>query len=231
MAVDAAVTVGGVNGDSHWVRWHELYREPGSSLPRRLRRVQARVVETLDSRPAGPIRVLSMCAGQGLDLIGPLATHPRRDDVQALLVELDPDNAAVARRDAAAAGLSGLEVVTGDAALPSVYAPVLPVDLALVCGVFGNISDDDIRRTIGYLPAMLRDGGRVIWTRHREDPDLTQTIRDWFSAYGFTEVAFDSEPGYFFGVGTHMLAAEVAAPPEPPASLFTFTGNGARAQL
>jgi hypothetical protein len=233
--VDRAVTVGSVNGDSHWVRWHELYDEPGSALPRRLRRIQARVIETLDSRPAGPIRVLSMCAGQGRDLIGPLATHPRRDDVRALLVELDPDNAEVARRAAAAAGLSGVEVRTADAALPSVYTPVVPVDLALVCGVFGNISDDDIRHTIEYLPSMLRPDGRVIWTRHREEPDRTPTIRGWFSACGFTEVAFDSEPGYFYGVGTHRLATEVAEPgaepAEPGAKLFTFFGDGARAQL
>lgn len=219
-----------MNGDSHWVRWHELYNEPGSSLPRRLRRVQERVVETLDSRPAGPIRVLSMCAGRGQDLIGPLATHPRRDDVRALLVELDPDNAEAARRAAAAAGLSGVEVVTADAALPSAYVSVVPVDLALICGVFGNISDDDIRRTIEYLPAMLRREGRVIWTRHRDDPDLTPTIRDWFLGYGFTEVAFDCEPGYLYGVGTHLLAAEVAASPAPATKLFTFIGDGAGAQ-
>jgi hypothetical protein len=219
-----------VNGDSHWLRWHEQYRQPGSSLQRRLQRVQARVVETLDSRPAGPIRVLSMCAGQGRDLIEPLATHPRRDDVRALLVELDPDNAAVARGAASAAGLSRVEVVTADAAAPSVYAPVVPVDLAMVCGVFGNISDHDIRRTVEYLPAMLRRGGRVIWTRHREEPDLTPTIRDWFSGCGFTEVAFDFEPGYFYGVGTHVFDAEVA-PRSEPAELFTFVGDGARAQL
>lgn len=221
----------GVDGDSHWVRWHELYHEPGSGLPRRLRRVQARVVEALDSRPAGPIRVLSMCAGQGQDLIGPLTAHDRREDVRALLVELDPDNAAVARRDAASAGLSNVEVVTADAALPSVYTAVVPVDLALVCGVFGNISDDDIRHTIAYLPAMLRRDGRVIWTRHREEPDLTPTIRGWFSGYGFTEVAFDTEPGYFYGVGTHALTAEIATPPAPIGKLFTFIGDGARAQL
>jgi hypothetical protein len=173
-----------------------------------------------------------MCAGRGQDLIGPLATHPRREDVRALLVELDPDIAEAARQAAAAAHLSGIEVVTADAALPSVYAPVVPVDLALVCGVFGNISDDDIRRTIAYLPSMLRPEGRVIWTRHREAPDLTPTIRDWFSGYGFSEVAFDFEPGYHYGVGTHKLVDEpAAAAPEPDAKLFTFFGDGARAQL
>jgi hypothetical protein len=154
------------------------------------------------------MRVLSMCAGQGRDLIGPLATHPRREDVRAL-VELDADNAEVAHTSAVAAGLTGVQAVVADAADPSTYHPIAPVDLALVCGVFGNIADVDIHRTIGYLPVALRPGGHVIWTRHREEPDLTPTIRDWFSRYGFTEVAFDYEARLSYGVGTHVLPARL----------------------
>jgi hypothetical protein len=194
-------------------------------------RIQERVVEVLDARPPGPIRVLSMCAGQGQDLIGPLTAHPRRDDVQALLVELDPHNAEAARAAASAAGLTGVRVVAADAASPSVYDPIVPVDLALVCGVFGNISDADIRTTITYLPALLRPGGHVIWTRHRGEPDLTPTIRDWFARSGFTEVAFDSEPGYLYGVGTHTLTVDPSAPPSRRPKLFTFIGNGSEASL
>jgi hypothetical protein len=33
--------------------------------------------------------VISLCAGQGRDLLGVLADHPRREDVRARLVELD----------------------------------------------------------------------------------------------------------------------------------------------
>jgi hypothetical protein len=116
-----------------------------------------------------------------------------------------------------------------DAADPSIYRPIAPVDLALVCGVFGNISDEDINRMIGYLLVLVQPGGHVIWTRHRRQPDITPTIRVWFSRCGFTEVAFDYEDGIFYGVGTHVLAAEVAARPEPPATLFTFLGDGAAA--
>jgi hypothetical protein len=124
-----------------------------------------------------------MCAGQGRDLIGPLAAHPRRDDVHALLVELDADNAKVATRSAQAAGLTGVQVVVADAADPSIYHPVAPVDLAMVCGVFGNIGDEDIRRT-GYLPVLLRprrprhlDAAPGRAGRHADDPRLVLPVR------------------------------------------------------
>jgi hypothetical protein len=183
-----------------WVEWHDRY-QPGSALHRRLLVVQRRIRDTLDTAPPGEIRALSMCAGQGLDLLGVLDDHPRAADVRARLVELDPRNAEKARESAP----PGVEVITGDAADSSNYAPIVPVHLALVCGVFGNISDQNIRRTIAELPRLCVPGATVIWTRHREPPDLTPTVRAWFTEHGFTEVAFDIEVGYPFSVGTHRL--------------------------
>jgi hypothetical protein len=72
-----------------WHGWHDDYDRPGSSLARRLDAVQARVSVALDSAPPGPLRAISLCAGQGRDLLEVLAGQPRRDDVRALLVELD----------------------------------------------------------------------------------------------------------------------------------------------
>ena len=83
-----------------WVSWHKAYDEPGSSLERRLRVVQRRVAEKLDEAPPGQVRIISMCAGQGRDLLSVLAQHPRRADVTARLVELDAANVAVAREAA-----------------------------------------------------------------------------------------------------------------------------------
>jgi Putative methyltransferase len=211
-----------------WVRWHDPYGDPASSLSRRLARVRSRVTDALDAAPAGPVRVLSMCAGQGRDLVPTVAVHPRRDDVRAVLVELDPENAAVAREAAHRAGLSGVEVVTGDAATTSAYAAAVPADLALVCGVFGNLADADVRRTVAELPALVRQGGTVIWTRHRGAPDLTPAIRQWFADEGFAEAGFDTEPGYAYAVGTHVLTG-VARPFRPDVRMFRFDGDGAAA--
>lgn len=92
-----------------WYAWHDDYRTPGTSLARRLPVVQERVRIALDAAPPGRLHVVSVCAGQGRDLLGVLVDHPRRDDVTARLVELDPRNAAAAAH--AAASLDQVEVV------------------------------------------------------------------------------------------------------------------------
>ena len=42
------------------------------------------------------------------------------------------------------------EVVTADAALTDAYAGLVPADIVLACGVFGNITDEDVDRTVAY---------------------------------------------------------------------------------
>jgi hypothetical protein len=206
-----------------WVDWHAGYDDPSSGLSRRLAAVRARIVEWLDAAPPGRLRAVSMCAGQGRDLIGALADHPRRADVRARLVEFDERNAAAARAAAAAAGLAGVEVVTGDAALTDAYADAVPADLVLACGVFGNVSDADVRRTVHALPGFLAPGGAVVWTRHREEPDLVPAIGGWFAEAGFAEVWLsDKAAGY--GVGVHRLVGP-PAPLPPGERLFTFVAG------
>jgi hypothetical protein len=103
-----------------------------------------------------------MCAGQGRDLLGALAGHPRRGDVRARLVELDPRNTAYARSAAKAAGLDRIEVLTADAALTDHYRDVAPADIVLVCGLFANLTDDDVRHTVDHCPRAVRKR----WHRH-----------------------------------------------------------------
>ena len=148
-----------------WVAWHAPYDDPGSNLERRLRWVQRRIRMALDEMLPGPVRVLSLCAGQGRDLLEVLADHPRRGDVQAVLVEMDDRNVAAARHVAA--------------------------------------------RAI------------TIWTRHRDAPDLTPAIRQWYLDTGFEELAFDHEDGFLYSVGTARLTA-APRPFVPGRHLFTF---------
>jgi hypothetical protein len=113
-----------------------------------------------------------MCAGDGRDLLGVLPGHSRRRDVHARLVELDPELAA--RGAARAASLSPhIDVVNADASVTSAYTGAVPADIVLVCGVFGNISDDDIAGTVAALPSLCAPGATVIWTRGTFAPDLT----------------------------------------------------------
>ncbi|MCE6997844.1 class I SAM-dependent methyltransferase [Saccharothrix sp. S26] len=205
-----------------WHEWHADYDVAGSTLARRLRAVQAQVRAALDESPPGPLRALSLCAGQGRDLLEVLADHPRRDDVRARLVELDPRNAAIAEAAARAAGLTGVEVLTADASLTDHYRDLAPADLVLVCGVFGNITDEDVERTVDHCAELCRTGGAVIWTRHRGAPDLVPSICAWFEDRGFDRYWL-SDPNADYGVGSHRFRA--APPPlTAGARMFTFIG-------
>jgi hypothetical protein len=210
---------------SEWVRWHRGYA-PDSPLSLRLRVVQDLIRGALDSAPPGPIQAISMCAGDGRDLLGVLPGHARERDVRARLVELDPELAARARARTSEM-MSSVEVVNADASTTSAYAGAVPAGLVLVCGVFGNISDDDIRATVTELPTLCAPGATVIWTRGTFAPDLTPTIRRWFGHAGFTELRFTAIPGTTVGVGAHVLKAE-PRPYEPDVRLFTFLPRAER---
>jgi hypothetical protein len=204
-----------------WRAWHKDYEDPDSGLGRRLVLVQAHVRAALDRAAAGPIRAISVCAGQGHDLIGALAEHPRRTDVTARLVELDEHNVLLARRAARAAGLEGVEIVAADASVTEVYAGAVPADLILLCGVLGNISEVDISNTISHLPRLCAPEATVIWTRHRHPPDLTPYIRETFERTGFGEFAFEDSPP--FGVGVNRLLTS-PQPFQAGIRLFEFVG-------
>lgn len=203
-----------------WYAWHSPYDDPDSGLSRRLGWVQDQIRAALDSAPPGPLRVISLCAGQGRDIIGALDGHPRQGDVAARLVELDPRNTAVAARLAGEARLDGLEIVTGDAALTRRYADMVPVDLVLACGLFGNMTDADIERTADYCAQLCAAGGTVIWTRHRGAPDLVPQVCGWFEERGFQRIWL-SGPGYQACVGAHRRTAP-PLPLEPDAVMFTM---------
>jgi hypothetical protein len=209
-----------------WYAWHAHYDTPDSSLSLRLSWVQDQLRAALAGAKAGPLRVISLCAGQGRDLIGVLADHPRAADVTARLVELDPRNTEVAARLAAEAGLANVEIVTGDASLTSQYADLAPADIVLACGLFGNLTDAHIESTIGYCAQLCAEGGTVIWTRARWEPDLVPQICAWFEERGFERVWL-SGPERRQCTGAHRRTA----PPLPldlNAIMFTFTNHDIR---
>jgi hypothetical protein len=205
-----------------WVAWHAAYDDPSSSLSARLQRVRSHLWDAIGRAPAGRVGLVSLCAGQGHDVIGVLPHHPRRGDVRAVLVESDAHNAGLARRAAEQEGLSQVEVRRADASLVASFADTLPADVLLLCGIFGNISDGDIERTVAAAPALCRAGATVIWTRHRRPPDLTPQVRAWFAESGFDEIIFDAlGTTTLTGVGVSRLRRVPSAKP-PSHPLFTF---------
>jgi hypothetical protein len=193
-----------------------MYEDPSSITSQRLAVVRDRIRNSVEAMPPGPVRTVSICAGDGRDLVGSLAEHPRRVDVQGLLIEIDP---VLAERGRASLW-PGLDYLVGDAALTDNYLGAVPADLVLACGIFGNISDDDIAATVRAMPGFLAAGGQVIWTRHRGAPDLFTTIDGWFIEAGFARV-FVSAPEHQYGVGVHRLVGEPRPLPQGE-HLFTF---------
>jgi len=207
-----------------WAAWHQAYDDPSSPLSARLRCVRTHLSDAIDRVPAGRVNLVSLCAGQGRDVLGVLPRHPRRDDVHAVLVESDERIAGSARQAAAAQGLDQVEVRLADASLVASFADALPADVLLLCGIFGNVSESDIKRTVEAAAALCADGATVIWTRHRRPPDLTGQVRAWFAACGFDEVAFDAlDAGRLTAVGVQRLrAAPDRTGGYPADALFTF---------
>ncbi len=195
-----------------WVAWHEAYDSPTGSLARRLERVRHRLAEALDAAPRGAT-VLSLCAGDGRDLLGAaLAAPPAR----AVLVELDPDLAN--RASEAAADRAWADVRCADATDPAVFADVLPVDVLMACGILGNVDPDEVPAIARGFAGLVQPGGVVIWTRGSGEPDRRNDVRAAFIEAGFEETAFDGAEDVF-GVGVGRL---VRPAPPPRAPLFTF---------
>jgi hypothetical protein len=202
-----------------WVRWHAAYDEPDGACARRLAVVQEQISLALDRAGPGRVGLLSLCAGQGRDVLPVLAAHPRGGDVGGRLIELDPALCATARASAP----PGVEVMQGDAGTTAAGAGATPADLLLLCGIFGNVGDDDIARTIEAVPSLLRTGGTVVWTRHTGAPDMTPRVRTWFAEAGVVETAFVTglRYGQKWAVGAGTLQAQSACC-GPDRRLFSF---------
>jgi hypothetical protein len=204
-----------------WNAWPAPYDDPGSSLSRRLRIIQQHLRTWLDDSSPRDVRVLSLCAGDARDLIEVLEERDDAARVSGVLVELDSRICARAAAALAEAELHSVVVREGDAADTSLFADAVPADLVILAGVFGNVSDDDVRGTIEALPMMCQPDAVVIWTRHRNPPDLTTTIRRWFGEAGFEEKAFTAPVDAIFSVGLHRYQGPTQ-PWAPPGALFTF---------
>lgn len=183
-----------------WIGWHQAYSDPDSSLARRLEVVRRRVSQALDEVTATKPVLLSLCAGDGRDVISVLSARAAQPQVAAVLIESDTTLSHRARKAAAEAGLSSLQVRCGDAGDLASFSDVLPVDVLMLCGIFGNIEHSAVKSVVDAIPQLLSSGGYVIWTRGGSEPDRRPEIRRWFSSAGLEEVAFEGAPEPY-GVG------------------------------
>jgi len=191
-----------------WVAWHEAYERPGSDLSQRLAVVRDQLGRALVRCPASPIRVLSLCAGDGRDVLDVLATHPRSADVTAVLVETDAVLTDRARASVASLpdGSGLVDVRTADAGAVSVWADAVPAQVVLACGVFGNLERSQVEQCIAMLPVACDRGASLLWTRGRGPEDPGPDLDRWLRTSGFEPVArvAPERARYRVGVDTYV---------------------------
>ncbi len=208
-----------------WFEWHDLYNTE-AKLQQRLQIVREYISYSLDASPPGIIRVVSVCAGDGRDLLGALENHPRAKDVHARLVELNPQLVERGRATIESLGLAKqIELINGDATISDNYVGAVPADIVIVCGVFGNLADEaELNRLLGNLSFLSKQGAFVLWTRgHSNGIPYSETVRKFLRSAGFEEVNFKLTATRDMGVGIHRYKGEnVAAPKEQ--QLFAFSG-------
>ncbi len=201
--------------------WHRAYDDPDSGLSWRLRTVQDWIGRALDEQ-AGPFRVISVCAGDGRDLFGALTGRDDADRVSATLIELSEVIADRAERNATESE-AAVDLRRADAGLSDSYTGLAPAELVLLVGIFGNISEDDIRATIAWTPRLCAPGATVIWSRGREGGDLNPEIRSWFRGAGFTETGYaELDSDRLPALGVVRYDGGRSDPVQPGERLFTF---------
>jgi hypothetical protein len=205
----------------NWSNWHNEYENENSELNARKRAVQAEVFALAAKCQPGPITIISICGGQGREVIGALEHHPRRADVRGRIVELDEDNAAFARSTARKAGI-GIEVFAGDASLAASYAGLPPADIVVISGVFGHLSNSDRVSLISFVRQIVKTGASVVYTFFRWDEEQVQQLRSYFSDQQFEEGAFETLDGKYKFIIARAQYSGAPLPFDAGAKVFNF---------
>ena len=191
-------------GSDVWRNW------PGKAYTKqryrqRLAAVQEQLAAALDIAPPGPVRIVSMCAGDGRDVIGVLQSHERRNDVTASLVELNPESVAAGIVQAKSAGLEDVIVfLNTDATDFATYLDIAPADIVLACGVWGHVPGDERERLVGALGSLCKPGGSVIWTRGiSKGRQRLEEIESLFAAPDWARLHVSVTPDERFAVATY----------------------------
>jgi hypothetical protein len=209
-----------------WTHWYKHY-DVTPRIQARLRVVRRQIIDFLNDCPAGPVTVVSVCSGDGRDLVGALAEHPRRDEVIAWLLDIHAETLERGRAAAAAAGLGRqLRFLQSDATRASSYLGIVPADLVLISGVLGHLRPAGVAGLLGALPMLCKAGGGVILNRgvllnggREQVPVIRQLLRDT----GFEETDYEVTGADGFAC----LRARFAGPALPLDTnrvLFEFVG-------
>jgi SAM-dependent methyltransferase len=214
-------------GRNTWRDWpSRAYKRSG--LQARLATVERHLWECIDLAPAGAVRIVSVCAGDGRDVTKVVEEHPRRADVSAWLVEADVASIETGKKLARGVGLhESVRFLHADATTYAIYTGLGPADVVLLCGVWGHVPPADRASVASALHLLCQPGGMVIWTRgRRSGPWRFDEIRSHFDGREWDEVRTTFTDDGKWAVAT-FRTAEPADPLPTNGRIFSFqTGAG-----
>jgi hypothetical protein len=212
-------------GSGKWSGWpQDAYRR--QHYQQRLRAVQSHLAECLDQAAPGPVRIVSLCAGDGRDVIGVLQMHRRRNDVAATLVELNGPSVAEGLRQVHVARLEkSVRFIHRDATDYSTYKGLVPCDILLVCGVWGHVPPWERAALIGALATFSKPAGCVIWTRGvSKGMARMDEIQSQFAGPTWERLRLSFTPDDQWVVGTHRYCGPALDAPAA-GRIFNFRKN------
>ena len=201
-------------GRDTWSSWPaKAYTRAG--YQQRLAKVERHLGESLDLAPIGPVRIVSMCAGDGRDVVGVVESHPRRDEVLAWLVELNGHSVAAGIAHARQAGLErSVSFLHADATTFATYRNIAPADVLLLCGVWGHVPLEERASLVRACGMLCKPGGVVIWTRGvRQGTTRFEAIRELFARPTWEEIRATVSPDANWAVATHRYVGPAIALP------------------
>jgi len=214
-------------GRDTWSAW-PLRAYARSGYRQRLAAVERHLREAIDRAASGKLRILSICAGDGRDVLGAVATHPRRSDVFAWLLEADYYSVESGIEQARLAGLKdSVRFLHADATVFASYLDIAPADILLLCGVWGHVPPDERQAVVNACRALARPEGAVIWTRGvKRGMWRFAEICDYFEPSDWELTRSTVTPDARWAIATHQLVASAAELPTA-GRIFNFqTGVG-----
>ena len=189
-----------------WKAWHTRY-QTDTELQARLEQVKAYINEALLALPAGKLNIVSICSGDGRDLIEVLPTHPRREDVVGWLLEYNESLVHDAQQAILHHGLGmSLFPCVADATDAKQYAGIPLAHLVVLAGVFGSVEDGEIARFLCNLQVLCAPSAYVIWTQNistLEGQRRTETLQQALSRQEFSSISVVTTPQQRYHVGLH----------------------------
>ncbi len=209
-----------------WSEWHKSY-QTSVALLTRLRVVRQQIRAAVDECAEGPVRIVSICAGDGRDVIEALSDHPRREDVTAALLDTDAESLERGRAAAREAGLDRqLHFLCADATAAESYAGMVPADVILISGVMGHVDEANIPHFLGSLPMLCKTGGFLVWNRGlvaNRGAEHVRLIRDILLRLEFEERHYEVATRKGFVIGRSRFDGK-NLPLDPKRKIFEFVG-------